>query len=239
PLSFEGWRRGFDTYLQHIDRIFAAASVDLPLVMTEYGFENFSAPPGDLSSPQDRSVQIAKATLLALARHRFIILCMYNLAGGEMALVDEASLPLKPRPMFHAYKHIVDRFSRRQCERFDALAVECGGRKVAPPGPDSDLWWHAFRFPETGEVFVAAWQGILDDPMKLPKAVPARTAAFRVPAPSGGGTWRLYRVDLNGAETPFDAQPASDGSISWSAELPATAPDHETEPTYFVLKCAK
>jgi len=239
PLSFEGWRRWFDTYLQHIDRIFTASSVDLPLVMTEYGIENFGPAPGDLVSPQDRAVQIAKATLLALARHRFIMLCMYNLAGGEMALADEASLPLKPRPMFHAYKHIVERFSRRQCEPFDALTVESGGAKVDPPGPQSDLWWHAFRFPETGEVFVAAWQGIQDGATKLPKALPARTAAFRAPPPSGGGTWRLYRVDLNGGETPFDAQPASDGSLLWSAQLPATTPDHETEPTYFVLKCAK
>jgi len=239
PLSFEGWRRGFDIYMEHIDRIVAKHSVDLPLVLTEYGFENGGAEPPSLASPQDRAVQIAKATLLALARHRFIILCMYNLAGGEMALADEATLPLKPRPMFAAYKHVVDRFSRRQYERFDALSVECGGAKLDPPGPQSDVWWHAFRFPESGDVFIAAWQGIQDATTKLPKALPARPAAFRVPAPPGSGSWRLCRVDLNGGETPLDAKPASDGSLSWSAELPATAPDHETEPTYFVLKCAK
>lgn len=241
PLSFEGWRQGFETYLRHIDRIFAAHKIELPLVMTEYGFENFGIAEGDenLVSPGDRAVQIAKATLLALSKHRFITLCMYNLAKGDMALVENASLPLKPRPMFFAYKHLVDRFSRRQYERCDDVIAESNGARLNDNGPESELWHHAFRFPESGEIFVAAWQGMKDKETKLPKRFPARLMTFRVPAPPGEKVWRLHHVDLRGKETPINVQPGPDGSLTWSAVLRATSPDRETEPTYFLLKLAR
>lgn len=233
PLSFEAWRRGFETYLENIDRTFRAHNVELPLALTEFGYENFSLPEGDesLVSPWDRAAQIAKSTLLALSRHRFTMLVAFNLAGGSMALVEEPSLPLRPRPMYFAYKHLVDRFSRRKCERYDGLAVRADGG-----ASDPTLWHHAFRFAETGQVFVAAWQGSLDEATKRPKALPARPATFRVGPPAGGGSWTLWRVELNGSEARAEAEARADGGLEWQVELPETSPERETPPTYFLLK---
>jgi hypothetical protein len=231
PLCYEAWRQGFETYLENIDRIFTAHGVELPLAMTEYGYENVDFPEGDrsLASPEDRAIQIAKSTLLALSKHRFILLVAFPLAGGAMGMTEEPTVPLRPRPMFGAYKHLVSRFSRRKCERYDGLSVVGEGSGNGP-------WRHAFRFAETGEVFVAAWQGRLDEKTKLPAALPARAVTFRVPSPGGSRAWKLFRVDLDGGETPAEATRLPEGGLEWRAELAATQPDRESPPTYFVLK---
>ena len=237
PLNFEGWRNGFEIYLENIDRIFAKHKVDLPLILTEYGFENMGVKAGDgsLASPEDRAIQLAKATLLALSKHRFTMLCAFNLAGGDMGLADEEALPFKPRPIYFAYKHLVDRFSRKRYEPFRGLKVQADGAKVGDHR-NADLWVHAFHFPESGEVLVAAWQGMYGKDTRLPMTIPARDASFAVPPPGDDRRWQLYQLDINGREAPLDVKADSDGKLSWSAQLPATAPDHETPPSYFLLR---
>ncbi len=239
PLCFDAWRRGFETYLENIDRVFRIHGADLPLALTEFGYENFDPPEGDRSlvSPSDRAAQLAKSTLLALAKHRFILLVAFNLAGGSMALVEEPAVPLRPRPLYFAYKHLVDRFSRKKCERYNELTLWTGGRRLAAPDPT--LWHHAFRFAATGQVFVAAWQGALDEATKLPRELPPRRLTFRVAPPREGGTWTLRRVELDGSEAPAEASSLGDGALDWTCEVPATSPEHETPPTCFLLKPTK
>ena len=206
--------------------------------MTEYGYENVGFPEGDrsLASPEDRAVQIAKSTLLALSKHRFILLVAFPLAGGAMGMAEEPTVPLKPRPMFLAYKHLVERFSRKKCEPYRGLALAGNGSAgEGGEGPDPTLWHHAFRFPDTGEVFIAAWQGRLDAATRLPAALPARATTFRAPPP-GSGAWELLRVDLSGREAPAEARRLPDGGLEWRANLAATLPAREMEPTYFLLR---
>jgi hypothetical protein len=237
PLCFEGWREVFEAYLEGIDRLFGAHGVCMPLALTEFGYESSGLPEGDpsLVSPADRAVQVAKSTLFALSKHRFVLVLAGDLAGGKDGMVGSRSVPLHPRPMYYAYKHLVERFSRRRYGRFTAYALEdAEGESLAQ---EPTVWHHGFRFPETGEVLLVAWQSGLGTDRSLPAVLPERTVRFRVDVPGGRARhWSLRQVGLRGEETPVANREATQNALAWTATLPRTSPEAETPPTVFLLK---
>ena len=228
PQNYGRWHHWtFDTYFKHIDRVFKKHGVDLPLVITEWGFsarKDFESTETDHQTEADQAALIAKAMLAQSATSRIKLSVLYCLEGSEFGLTrNAAGKPFKPRPSHRVFKTLSSLLGTTAIRPSERVRIE----------PAEGIRLIALELPDKKQTLIALWPSGWDDEKQEYKPAPERRARLICKADRRA---KIRPLQLFEKRNDFKRPTWNEGEWSWEVDVQALSGKKEVPPRIFVVR---